>query len=446
MSRFKINIHQMQEESAILKEKYDQYSQDQESLYKIAKTTDGSWNDNNTSVFINCIEHDEKDIIKFHNTFFRCMESIDTFTTNLDTLLGKNGIIDIKKDLSYDEDYCKKSATLLHSCIEELKSAKSKILGNYVGCNAARAIQMVSSNITSCMNSLEEIEKGMTNIQTGIENLIVTTSSTIKSYDTVVIADNDLKYNWTPVSYVKDYTDVFKKRTEELNSSEREVLNRRETAPDTVSSNATLSANSEQLKTMSHDASVSLENDASIENTTFHSKNNTEVSYSKNTNLQSTQSEMSVLNKEVSITNQEEYQTNSSNFVNTNSNSVVENPQSDYESGRESFHYENGMNLSNAKAEDYNSTDNHLNNGVNITISNINEDYSATKGSVGISSNLGSISGIKSEKFDTSTTTLNSVENSGIQLEKAEYTDSVTTLNRNQPMNLSLEKDNSFEG
>ncbi len=443
MSRFKINIHQMQEENAILKEKYAQYKMDQDSLYKIALTADGNWNDNNTSVFIDCVEHDEKEMFKFHDTFYHCIESIDTFTTNLDTLLSTNGIVDVKKNLSYDEDYCKKSVGIFHSCIEELKTAKSKITGNYVGCNAARTIQMVSSNITSCIRSLEDIETSMENIQRGIEDLIVVTTSKMKSYDAITIVDNNLKYNWTPVSYVKDYRDVFSQRLNNRNSSDMKVLEKREISPSKVDSSATLGINSSNLSTESVDAQVEKVNDNVAVETPLEWKEtvaqtNEQVEYQKN------QQGINITGKEASIVSDENYQAEGSSFVGTNSN-VIENKQEDYELNGDTLHTEVNMNLSNNKEEDYSNADSHLSSTSHIELTKSKDDYSATKGTVGASSNIGSIGSIKVEKFDTSSSTLNSVGNSGIHLEKAEYTESGANLNMNSSMNVSLEKNSSFE-
>ncbi len=103
------------------------------------------------------------------------------------------------------------------------------------------------------------------------------------------------------------------------------------------------------------------------------------------------------------------------------------------------------MNLSNNKEEDYSNADSHLSSTSHIELTKSKDDYSATKGTVGASSNIGSIGSIKVEKFDTSSSTLNSVGNSGIHLEKAEYTESGANLNMNSSMNVSLEKNSSFE-
>lgn len=445
MSRFKINIHQMQEESNAFKEKYNQYKDEQDSLYKVALTVDGSWNDNNTSVFISCVENDKKDMDKFHDTIYHCIDSIDGFATKLDTLLSSNGVTDVEKNLSYDEDYCKKSVSILNSCIEELRIANSKIVESYTECNASKTIQLVNSNIKSCMRFLETIESGIETIQTGIENLVATTNSSIQSYDPVTIVDNNLKYNWSPVSYVKDYTDIFKRRTENRTSAENRVLDKKDTSPDAVSSSSVLGANSEQLKTTSSDVFVNIVNDNQATEATLNSEDDSKISIDVGVGYTGPQSEMNVLESENSTIHQENYRTENLGFIETDSTNVVENKEQDYELGNESFHTDTSVNVS-AKRDDYSSTDNHFNNRSNITITNSKEDYSANKGTVNVSGNIGSIGGLKAEKFDTSSNAFNSVGNGGIQLEGIERMDtSTTTLNANPTGNISLEKNNSFE-
>lgn len=445
MSRFKINIHQMQEESNTFKEKYNQYKDEQDSLYKVALTVDGSWNDNNTSVFISCVENDKKDMDKFHDTIYHCIDSIDAFATKLDTLLSSNGVTDVEKNLSYDEDYCKKSVSILDSCIEELRIANSKIVESYTECSAFRTIQLVNSNIKSCMHSLETIEGGIETIQTGVENLVANTNSSIQSYDSVTIVDNNLKYNWSPVSYVKDYTDIFKRRTENRTSAENRVLDKKDASPEAVSSSAVLDSNSEQLKTTSSDVSVNIVNDNQATEETLTSKDDSKISTDASVGYTGPQSEMNVLESENSTIHQEIYRTENSGFIENDSTNVIENKEQDYEFGNESFHTDTSVNVS-AKRDDYSSTDNHFNNSSNITITNSKEDYSANKGTVSVSGNIGSIGGLKTEKFDTSSNAFTSTGNSGIQLEGIGRMDtSTTTLNANPTRNVSLEKNNSFE-
>lgn len=442
MSRFKINIHQMQEESAVFKEKYDQYKMDQDSLYKIALTADGSWNDDNTPTFIDCVEKDSKSMDKFHDSIYKCMETVSNFSLKLDKLLSDNDVEEVQKNLTYDEDFCKSSIKLLENCVDELKSAKSKIDNNSVGCKASRLIQEVRANIVSSINELDKIENNMSNIRKGVEELITTASTSIKSAENVKIIDNELKYNWEPVSYVKDHTEIFKQRRESDSTAIEKELDVHEVTQEKISSSSTLQANSKSLNSTGTDAVIDktadyasnrkdLESktttvstasvDDVISSETHFENSETVVSESSTSDYNVTENGMNTLSQDVNTVSREEYNTTSADLI-VETETSVDTRESDYEINNNTLINSNNINISNKEAEEYSSEGTHLNNSAaNISLSVSKEDYSANTGTVSASSSVGNIGSLKPEAFEIPAGGLQNSNNMSLNMERPEY-------------------------
>lgn len=484
MSRFKVNIHQLQEEAAILKDKYIQYKEDQDSLYAVAQTADGYWNDNNTPTFVQYAQSDSKVVSQFHDTILNSIGSIVKFTTTLNKVLEANGIAGSQKSLTYDESYCSKSIRLLNGSIESLRDSKNKIEEYFVACDAAREIEMVKSNIIQSIQKLGSIADSIGAIQKDIEEAFKTANTEISSYELIKIKDNELKYRWTPVSYVVDKKSIFlsKNKTDvsanSLGMSVEEVVQvkidssatdyateqtlQKDDLSVTLQATAKESTDSASISTKTTDATIVRDNSISSENSDFNYQQRNDVSITEQEQqgtLSNTLSSTSFSSEHTSESNYEnstnsfggmgnsnfgnisnqDYETANATIVN-NGNSNISVSRDDYsDSGAQ---LENHSNVSvSTSQEDYNDSNAQLSSQSNISISTSKDDYSPSQANVGVTSSMGSLSSLKTSEYELGSSNLQASGPTGIQLSRDNYEEVSTNLQMDNGVHLSLEKD-----
>ncbi|MFI3307548.1 MAG: hypothetical protein R3Y21_03170 [Mycoplasmatota bacterium] len=212
MARFKLNINQLLSSNNSLKDKYNLYSEDEDTLQKITLSADGSWNDNNTEQFIKSVKSDETITSKHNDTVYNCINEIDKFGSSLINLLSNNDCINAKT-IVYDTDYCNNSINIMNDAITLLSSAKSKINSANTACSASSSISDVYNKIISSTSNISDIKKKLNNVTSGIVETISDSTKKINSFETVVVEDNELKYEWDSVSFIKDRREIFEKDT-----------------------------------------------------------------------------------------------------------------------------------------------------------------------------------------------------------------------------------------
>lgn len=211
MTKFKMNINQLQNESKTLINNFDELKESQISLNNIAAKSETAWNDNNSGPIRKRIYDDMTNVTNLCNSSVNYGTEIINLTNELSSVLEANDIKDSQKNIAFDSDYCQSSIKEINEAKTILKNAKRSIDHSDTDCSASSEIRDIYRSMTKNILTLEDIKSKMTNIMNGIDDELNNAKSRMNSIETIYLEDNQLSYNAEIGSQVVDNKEVFSK-------------------------------------------------------------------------------------------------------------------------------------------------------------------------------------------------------------------------------------------